>query len=339
MAEAFLTLSADDRRDALAVASAATGRPAHLLEKDVWVVWALDALFASPFGGDLVFKGGTSLSKAYGVIRRFSEDVDLTYDIRAIAGDLVADAQDALPPNRSQEQKWSKTIKTRLANWVEAKIAPLIRSAIESNQLQARVRTDGEKLFIDYDALAAGTGYVSPSVMLEFGARATGEPWEVVPIACDAAPSLPELIFPTAAPQVMLAERTFWEKSTAIHVFCAQGRFRGADRFARHWHDVVRLDDAGYAEKAIADRALAGAVATHKTMFFAEKNADGEPIDYQGAVSGGLRLVPDGPALELLAADYGRMLDDGLLEDEAERFDALIARCRQIQQAANAPSP
>ncbi len=335
MADAFLALSAEDRREALAVASAATGRPVHLLEKDVWVVWVLDVLFTSPFGSDLVFKGGTSLSKAYGVIGRFSEDVDLTYDIRAIAGDLVADADDALPPNRSQEQKWSKTIKARLAEWVKTQVAPLVEAALAANRLQAHVRVEAEKVFIDYDALAAGTGYVSPSVMLEFGARATGEPWQVVPVACDAAASLPDLVFPAATPQVMLAERTFWEKATAIHVFCAQGRFRGADRFARHWHDVVRLDDAGYAAKAIADRALAKAVAAHKSMFFAEKDGAGAPIDYHAAVSGHLQLAPDGSALDLLAADYARMLEDGLLEDGAESFDDLIARCQQIQSAAN----
>ncbi|WP_184717357.1 nucleotidyl transferase AbiEii/AbiGii toxin family protein [Caulobacter sp.] len=335
MADAFLALSADDRREALAVASAAAGRPVHLLEKDVWVVWALDALFTSRFGSDLVFKGGTSLSKAYGVIRRFSEDVDLTYDIRAIAGDLVAEAGAALPPNRSQEQKWSKTIKARLAEWTEREIAPLIEAAIAAEQLAARVRIEGEKIFIDYEALATGTGYVSPSVMLEFGARATGDPWQVVPVTCDAAPALEGLTFPEARPQVMLAERTFWEKATAIHVFCAQGRFRGADRFARHWHDIVRLDDAGYAAKAIADRSLAGAVAAHKTIFFAEKDSEGATIDYQHAVSGHLQLVPEGLALERLGTDYARMLEDGLLEDGAETFEALIARCGDIQALAN----
>ena len=89
MADVFLQLSAGDRRDALGVAADRSGRPAHLLEKDVWVVWALATLYAVPLGEHLVFKGGTSLSKAYQVIRRFSEDVDLTYDIRAIAPDLV----------------------------------------------------------------------------------------------------------------------------------------------------------------------------------------------------------------------------------------------------------
>lgn len=97
MAETFLALPPGDRREALEVAASVCGRPPHLLEKDVWVVWALETLFRSPLGEHLVFKGGTSLSKAYQAIRRFSEDIDLTYDIRAIAPDLVADSADALP--------------------------------------------------------------------------------------------------------------------------------------------------------------------------------------------------------------------------------------------------
>jgi hypothetical protein len=85
MPERFFSLSPEDRGDALAVAASHSGRPAYLLKKDAWVVWTLGALFASPFAKDLIFKGGTSLSKAYHVIERFSEDIDVTYDIRAIA--------------------------------------------------------------------------------------------------------------------------------------------------------------------------------------------------------------------------------------------------------------
>ena len=83
--ETFLQLSASDQREALAVAAAASGRPVHLLDKDVWLVWILNVLFRAPFGGHLVFKGGSSLSKGYQIIRRFSEDVDLIYDIRFLA--------------------------------------------------------------------------------------------------------------------------------------------------------------------------------------------------------------------------------------------------------------
>ena len=167
----FFQLSVTERREALDTAADASGLLPHLLEKDIWIVWSLRHVFAGPYANHLVFKGGTSLSKAYGIIRRFSEDVDLTYDIRAIARDLVGDAE----------------------------------------------------------------GH---------------------------------------------ARRTFWEKATAIHVFCAQGEFRGGDRFARHWHDVTRLDTAGFADAAIADKTLARAVANHKAVFFAEKNTNGEVIDY-----------------------------------------------------------
>ncbi len=124
MSEAFLKLSADERREALAVAASASGRPAHLLEKDIWVVWALDALFSSPLGEHLVFKGGTSLSKAYGVIRRFSEDVDLTYDIRALAPDLVGETGDALPATRGEERRWTKAVGQRLPQWVKDHVLP-----------------------------------------------------------------------------------------------------------------------------------------------------------------------------------------------------------------------
>jgi hypothetical protein len=333
----FFQLSAAERLDALNAAANTSGLLPHLLEKDIWVVWSLRHLFAGPYAEHLVFKGGTSLSKAYGVIRRFSEDVDLTYDIRAIAGDLVGDADAPLPASKSQEKKWTKEIRARLSDWVGAEIVPSLKLDLEHHGLPATVRAEDEKVFIDYAPLAIGTGYVAPAVMLEFGARSTGEPCEPRTIHCDAATHLQGVEFPTAMPKVMRAERTFWEKATAIHVFCAQGEFRGGDRFARHWHDVTRLDAAGFADAAIADKALARAVADHKTVFFTEKNTRGELIDYHAAIAGALQLVPDDGALAKLEVDYQHMVDDGLFLDDAEPFEALLKRCRAIQQKANRP--
>lgn len=338
MAE-FFQLSTAERMDALNAAADTSGLLPHLLEKDVWVVWSLQHLFAGPYAEHLVFKGGTSLSKAYSVIRRFSEDVDLTYDIRAIASDLVGDADAPLPASKSQEKKWSKEIRARLSDWVGSEIVPRLEHDLEQQGLPATVRAEGDKVFVEYAPLASGTGYVAPAVMLEFGARSTGEPSEPRLIRCDAAAHLDTVEFPTATPQVMRPERTFWEKATAIHVYCAQGAFRGGDRFSRHWHDVTRLDAAGFAEAAIADKALAQAVADHKSVFFAEKNAHDEVIDYHAAVSGGLQLVPGDDALAKLAADYQHMVDDGLFLDDVEPFEALLDRCRAIQRKANATRP
>ena len=335
----FFTLPNKERREALTFAADASGRPIHLLEKDVWVVWSLQQVFTGPYAAHLVFKGGTSLSKAYKVIRRFSEDIDLTYDIREIAADLIRESGSLLPPNKSQEKKWTKAIRERLAEWVSNKMLPTLSTAIAQQKLSATAKADGEKILIEYEALATGTGYVKPTVTLEFGARSTGEPSELRDVACDAAEHVPSITFPSARPMVMRPERTFWEKATAIHVFCAQGEFRGGDRFARHWHDVTRLDVAGFTDKAIADRNLAKNVADHKNIFFTEKDGDGIVIDYVAAVSGGLRLVPTDGALAKLAADYQHMVEDGLLLDDVESFDALIAQCKAVQEKANTPAP
>ncbi|MBB2700741.1 UNVERIFIED_ORG: hypothetical protein GGD51_005088 [Rhizobium esperanzae] len=206
--------------------------------------------------------------------------------------------------------------------------------ALRVQSLPAAIRLEDDTLYLDYEAVSSGSGYVAPSVMLEFGARSTGEPASIRDIDCDASGQVDGVEFPKATPRVMHAERTFWEKATAIHVFCLQERLRG-DRFARHWHDVVRLDDAGFADKASADRQLANAVAKHKSMFFAEKAANRSPIDYAAAVNGNLVLTPSGEGVRALGEDYARMVDDGLLLGDSEPFEHLIERCTQIQAHAN----
>ena len=334
MADEFLKLSDKNRRDALEVAAAELGRPAHLLEKDVWVVWALRTLFESPIGNHLIFKGGTSLSKAYGAIKRFSEDVDVTYDIRAIASDLVGD-DDALPPSRSQAAKWTKVIRERLPLWIKQEISPLINGRLSDQGLLANVIIEGDTASLDYSPIATGTGYSPPRVLLEFGARSTGEPAEHHPIVCDAAAALPSLTFPEATPRVMSAERTFWEKATAIHVYCKRGEFRGGDRYSRHWYDLVCLDDVGIAANALDDRKLAYAVAHQKSLFFSEKDNQGTPIDYVAAINKELSLVPNGAPLDALKEDYEKMLADGLLFDDAVSFDQLIDRIAAIEAIAN----
>lgn len=110
MADAFFALSEAERREVLEVARERTGRPTHLLEKDVWVVWTLAAIFDSPVADQLTFKGGTSLSKAYRIIERFSEDIDLTVDIRRLIPDLAGEGRE-LPASRSQADKWTRAVR------------------------------------------------------------------------------------------------------------------------------------------------------------------------------------------------------------------------------------
>ncbi len=331
----FHSLSADDRRHALRVAQERRRLQAHLLEKDIWVVATLGILFEAPFAEHLVFKGGTSLSKMWRAIRRFSEDIDVTYDIRAFAPDLVSGAGDeALAPTRSQEKRWTRAIRARLAEWVRDQARPLVEERLSDAGFRARYRAEGERLLVDYEPLFVSAGFVRPEVIVEFGARSTGEPHTNRPVLCDAAAHLPDLAFPEARTTVMLPERKFWEKATAMHVFCRRQCGRG-ERLSRHWHDLARMDEAGIGANALADHALALSVARHKAVFFVENDASGDRIDYEAAVSGHLQLAPSGAAHAVLAEDYARMLADGMLLEENEPFDGLMERCAAIEARAN----
>lgn len=107
----------------------------------------------------------------------------------------------------------------------------------------------------------------------------------------------------------------------------------------RHSSDLAALDAPRSVDAAVKDGELAGVVAQHKSLFFAEKDKQGAAVDYQAAVSGHQRLVPDAKPLDALAEDYRLMVEDGLLADEATNFDDLMTKCRDIEHRANEASP
>ena len=226
-------------------------------------------------------------------------------------------------------------IRSRLSEWVREQAAPLVQEELTRAGFEAHVRAESERLHVRYDPLFEHHGTIRPEVTCDFGARSTGEPHTRHPVECDATRFLPDLVFPEAQPNVMLAERTFWEKATAIHVYCLQGRRRG-ERWSRHWYDLVCLDESAVVKRALASRELALSVARYKAMFFRENDATGKRIDYEAAVSGSLRLVPSGDSREVLANDYAGMLDIGMLRED-EPFDAVMERCAAIETRANSP--
>ncbi|MBO7410989.1 MAG: nucleotidyl transferase AbiEii/AbiGii toxin family protein [Ottowia sp.] len=336
MPETWFELSPADQSEALEVAAALSGRPAHLIEKDIWVVWTLSAIYNAPLGNSLTLKGGTSLSKVYKVIDRFSEDIDLTYDIRELVPDLLPGGN-PIPASASQEKKLTKAIRSRLPQWIEQTVHPVIEQALKASGQQATLSLagqDNDKLIIAYPATKKGTGYTAATIQLEFGARATGEPHQRHHVACDIAPLIAGVTFPTAQPLVMAAERTFWEKATAAHVYCLQGRLRG-ERFSRHWYDLAALSKTTHFVSAANDHELAHQVAEHKSIFFAEKDAGGRKIDYFLATSGKLQIIPQGPSLDALEKDYAAMLEDGLLAFEQPAFETVMASCEATQNEIN----
>ena len=127
----------------------------------------------------------------YKVIDRSSEDIDLTLDIRKLIPDLIGDqcqAELVLPESRSQAAKWTKAVRDRLPIWIAQAVQPVLEAALGKEGLHARLELGGkdhDQLLLHYPALKAGTGYVSPLTLLEFGGRATGEPHQTMPVTCD----------------------------------------------------------------------------------------------------------------------------------------------------------
>lgn len=335
MADAFLSLPVADRRDILETVAARSGRPAVILEKDIWICWVLDVLFSIPDRHPMAFKGGTSLSKVYRIVERFSEDVDITLDYRAFAQGF-----DPFAPgvSRSAIRRFSDRLKSSVDGYVRTVVGPALEAA--AGRLPApgrhtvRIGEDGERVWFAYpSAVENPLGYLAREVLLEFGGRNVIDPNERHEIVPDIAALTEDLDLPAAAVTVLSPARTFWEKATLIHVECHRRRLAaGPERLSRHWFDLACLarHDAGRA--ALADRALLEDVVRHKTVFFNAGYAN-----YDRCLDGRLRLVPDDDRIAGLRSDYGAMRTAGLIGGDAPVFEALIDRLRTLEAEINRP--
>ena len=132
----------------------------------------------------------------------------------------------------------------------------------------------------------------------------------------------------------MAAERTFWGKAAAAHVYCLHGRLRG-ERYSRHWYDLAALSNSQYYPLAVRNWQLARQVAEHKSIFVAEKDAFAGKIDYFRAIRGAQRLIPEGASLVALQNDDAAMRDDGLLALNPMTVAEIIEHCAGMQDAVN----
>ena len=333
MTEAFLSLGVRDRGDILRTVAARSGRAAIILEKDIWVCWVLQALFSIPDPHPMAFKGGTSLSKVYGIIDRFSEDVDVTLDYRAFNDGFDPFADGA---SRNQIRLLSERLKECAANYIRDVVAPAVGAAADrlgaDGRHDIRIGDAGETIRFAYpSAVEDPRGYVRSEVVLEFGGRNVIDPNEPHVIVPDMAALTRDLEYPAAAVTVLSPVRTFWEKATLVHVECQRRRLADhPERLSRHWFDLTRLAAHDIGRAALADRALLEDVVRHKKVFFHAGSAN-----YDRCLDGRLRLVPDDDQLAGLEADYDAMRAAAIVADHAPGFDALVEEIRILEADAN----
>ncbi|CAM3969771.1 Nucleotidyl transferase AbiEii/AbiGii toxin family protein [Bordetella tumbae] len=241
----YFDLSSAEQAELLHGVAPVLGRRAEILEKDIWLCQVLGILFALPNRKPMAFKGGTSLSKVYQAIERFSEDIDVTIDYRS----LVVDVPELAMLSNTQRRKLSDTLKKALIEHVTEELVPALREALTQalpmHHLDIEISDNAERLWLYYPSAVENTdAYLRPSVLIEFGGRNAALPQDMMTIVPDVTAHVPQLAFPSAQVVVLSPMRTFWEKATLIHVECHRPDLRvGAERLSRHWYDLARLAD------------------------------------------------------------------------------------------------
>ena len=333
---AFLELPNEERRLYFEQAAARRGLSAVVLEKDFWVCWLLGVLFRSEFRESLVFKGGTSLSKVFRVIDRFSEDIDLSVS-PSLLGLPEAGA------SRNQADKWMTLAESACAQAVQDQFQPALEAEVRGVlgkpergawfELAADGTSGSPNLLFHYPTdQPTGFEYLRRAVKLEFGSLTDQQPvgrHRITPWLVDA---LPDAIPDWQCDVVALGlDRTFWEKATILHAEHHRPAGKPApDRFSRHYADVAALAIHPATEPAIADVEGCKRVVGWKRLFFGSAWAN-----YETARPGSFRLLPSDERIPALRRDFAAMRDMYLAEPPS--FDEVLETLSALERRLNEP--
>jgi hypothetical protein len=325
-------LPAQDRRDIFSEAASRLGIRPTIVEKDFWVCLTLKLLFQkSRFAKHLVFKGGTSLSKAHGLIERFSEDIDLVLDWTLIGfGEGIRNPMQDFA-SKGKQDRFNKEINRLAAVYIAETLCPELDELLrrEDFGLSAAVDLhDPHTVNIRYPAAFLET-YIRPEVRLEIGPLASWAPSAahvIRPYTFDVLPQVFEN--PACEVVAIAAERTFWEKATILH----QEAHRKAQiprRYSRHYYDLYKLAVSRIRTSALAAPKLLEDVVAFKRRFYPCSWAR-----YDLAVPGSLKLLPTASSqLKDLAADYDAM--QIMLFGTPPEFGEILEELRKLEADIN----
>ena len=338
--DAFLELSVDDRREACREAESKTRLRAASIEKDFWVCWTLRELFTLPqWGPHFTFKGGTSLSKAWQLIDRFSEDIDVVID-RQFLG-FGGEHSPEYAPSRKKRRQLLDALKSASQTQIRESLQPALGSRIgEKLPVGADWRLeidpadpDVQTLLFRYPTAFDSEDYVPSMVKIELGARSDTDPVETPQIEPYLAETFPELLGPSRfAVRAVAARRTFWEKAMLLHeeTYRPPEKRRGV-RLSRHYYDLWCLISRGIAEQALADAGLFERIVAHREVFFRYNW-----LDYATLRRGALRLLPLEEQRAAWAQDYAAMRET-MFFGEAPDFDEILSVVGDFERSFNQP--
>lgn len=336
----FLSAPEKDRIDAFLSAAHRLGANAQYIEKDFWVCWTLDALYHGLDAGGprLLFKGGTSLSKAYGLINRFSEDIDITAfredlhqaatveELEALSGKKRKAKLDAI---RDACQNW---VKNTLREGVRKRLAEFVGedSKVELDDTDP----DGQTLLVFYPGIIPKeTDYVRSAVRIECGAKSALDPHREATIRPYVADDVPTLGIQVPGVTTIEATRSFWDKAVIAHGlrrwFENRGELRQeGQRISRHYYDLHCLGASPAGPAALADRDLGANCVRHAQLFFNRPD-----FDLASAKPGSWAVAPSAGMLERLREDYTKTTP--MIFGIAPTFDAIQASIDKLNTVMN----
>ena len=327
----FSTLNDDVKREFINQVADATNRalPDQVIEKDWWVTQVLKAVFALPYAEHLSFKGGTSLSKCWHLIERFSEDIDIAVsrDYLGYGGSL----------SRTQI---SDKLRRAACSFVRNKMQfdlneALLRQGIAKDAFAVRVNitpistTDPETIEVEYKSALPENPYIRHCVLIEVSGRSMQQPVLCEDIQSFIDQYLPQSVVaekPFNIPNVVTPERTFLEKTFLLHeeFHKPQSDIR-TNRMSRHLYDIVNMMKAGVAERAIHDEQLYRSIVEHRRQFINLKG-----FDYDTLSPDRLSITPPTAVLELWRKDYEQMRLS-MIYGVSPSFDEMMTYFDQLQ--------
>lgn len=330
-------LSQDERELFFRAATDIKNMPFEIIEKDYWVVWVLERLFSlEKMKSHLTFKGGTSLLKVYGLIDRFSEDIDLSIEREFFGFGAPHDPESA--PSKKKQNALIENLSKACSNYVQTQMLASLKEAF-SAKLETtsgwqiypdQEDRDSQTLLFEYPSQASKAGYIRPLVKIEIGARSEHWPTSEHRIKSYVKEVLKEKIHESEIlVRVLNAERTFWEKATILHQYAhlPEGK-KLPPRISRHYYDFFRLLNSEIKEKALIETALLERVAIHKSIYFASNWAN-----YETARKEILKLFPPTRILKELKKDYTLM--QTMFFREIPDWELILKTIEQFEKELN----
>ena len=340
--EVFLSLPQQDRRDVFEATASRLDTLPSFVEKDFWVCLVLDALYHRLPDGhpNLLFKGGTSLSKAFGLIERFSEDIDVVVSRDALGFEDDRDPTAAGNLSNRKRAALFKELSAACSGYVHGELQVALTKLIDDlvdggHVVPDEDDVDGQTLFVEYPTLypSIDIAYVAPRVRIEAGARSALNPSMSCTITPYVADELPDWSFDVNDISVIAAERTYWEKLLILHgVQCGyrDAKRQPADRhrISRHYYDVAMLTATETGRSALSDIDLLDAVRNHNLIAFRQAWKR-----FEEAVPGSMRLVPQAGLATVIERDYSAM--QGMILGDVPDFGWVMEQLQYAEAEIN----